>query len=596
MTRLLAAVTFALALAAPTPSDAWLVDQTGLSHDMVVDPSGDVFVVGATSRFVVHKLSGLDGTELWRADDEVFFDPNSSNSKVAAFGGDAIAVGQIEASGGGAEFITVRLDGATGAELWRHVAEQIGGLATSATDVFIGGRVANATGDGFVARLDGLTGAEVWRTDIDGGFEDDIRAVALDPSGDVLVTGRSATGPAAAADRSAFVAKLDATTGTELWRVTVTGPGPAGNDDDLVALAADSSGDVIAVGVLRHASSPSTVAPVAVKLDAATGSELWRHVAGGGITVGSTLAVDLDASDDVLVAGSISDAVTGSDGYLAKLDGTSGVPAWELQLDGRRSADFFLDVEVDGAGHPVAVGWLGQNKGFAQFVAVAVDGSTGDEIWRQPIDTPEGGGRDVAIDPAGDILATARGFVTMKLDRATGIVGPIPGRKLQVLDATLPAARSITAKLRGIEIVAPPSGSAGDPTLHGGSLLLENPITTESASFALPAAGWKGLGSPPGAKGYLYSDKNVPSAGACRKVKVVPSKTIVAACSGKRGPIAFTLDEAQQEQLSISLRLGSTPPQCGVFGGTVKKDTGVGQPSARGQFKATDAPGEGSCP
>ncbi len=139
--------------------------------------------------------------------------------------------------------------------------------------------------------------------------------------------------------------------------------------------------------------------------------------------------------------------------------------------------------------------------------------------------------------------------------------------------------------------VAAPSGAQARPTAVGGSLTLYNPGTTESDTYSLPAAGWKGLGKPPGAKGYKYLDKTLAN-GPCKKVILKPGKLLKAVCKGDQ--IGFSLDEPGQGSLAIEATIGGAK-QCAVYGGVVKKDTQASDGKV-GVFKAKDAPAALSCP
>ncbi len=57
--------------------------------------------------------------------------------------------------------------------------------------------------------------------------------------------------------------------------------------------------------------------------------------------------------------------------------------------------------------------------------------------------------------------------------------------------------------------VLPTPGSADDPTVHGATLRFsDRGVTGGIADYALDASGWRGLGSPPGSRGYRYLGRN----------------------------------------------------------------------------------------
>jgi hypothetical protein len=68
-----------------------------------------------------------------------------------------------------------------------------------------------------------------------------------------------------------------------------------------------------------------------------------------------------------------------------------------------------------------------------------------------------------------------------------------------------------------------------------------------------------------------------------------PHNRLRVICSGKHGLIPFSLDEAAQGELGVTIRFGISPPQCTVFGGKVRKDAGTGNPGPSAVFQAVQA-------
>lgn len=105
--------------------------------------------------------------------------------------------------------------------------------------------------DAFVAKLSTL-GAHVWSTYLGGSNSDYGRDIAVDSSGSILVTGltRSANWVSGGydtglgGDSDAFVAKLN-TAGTHVWSTYLGGS----NDEDGRGIALDSSGNVLVTGI-----------------------------------------------------------------------------------------------------------------------------------------------------------------------------------------------------------------------------------------------------------------------------------------------------------------------------------------------------------
>ena len=175
-------------------------------------------------------------------------------------------------------------------------------------------------GDGFVARFD-ASGTCQWVAHIWGQNGESPQAIALDPAGNVLVTGSywsydAHSGPITVYNASAyadlFVAKLDGATGQWLWARRMGGTG----DDGGALLKTDAAGDVYVAGTfasdtLRTGGNPAFLVnqhyranvlneAVIAKFIGLTGQCVWATRA--GVNGAGTLA--LDDHGHVFLAGS----------------------------------------------------------------------------------------------------------------------------------------------------------------------------------------------------------------------------------------------------------------------------------------------------
>lgn len=190
--------------------------------------------------------------------------------------------------------------------------------------------------DGFAARLDGA-GVLVWHTFLGGAGGDDIRGIAVDGAGNVLLAGGSDAAWGAplrpyGTGLDGFVAKLD-TGGALLWSTFLGDSG----DELAVAVTADGAGNIYAAG----SSSAAWGAPVraytsdedafAAKLTAA-GTLRW-HAFLGGLGRDRGLAIAVDGSGNVFAAGA-SDQAWGAPtrGYAGWVDGWVASIAPRLDL------------------------------------------------------------------------------------------------------------------------------------------------------------------------------------------------------------------------------------------------------------------------
>src|SRR5262245_51026337 len=106
--------------AATDPDDLIRYDE---ATSIAVDAAGDViaggnmFDTGIYTAFTIFKLSGADGSTVWKTQ----LDPSvlgGVREIVLDTNGDVIAAGGT--NGGGVTLVLAKLDGATGAELWRY--------------------------------------------------------------------------------------------------------------------------------------------------------------------------------------------------------------------------------------------------------------------------------------------------------------------------------------------------------------------------------------------------------------------------------------------------------------------------------------------
>ena len=146
----------------------------------------------------------------------------------------------------------------------------------------------------------------------------------------------------------------------------------------------------------------------------------------------------------------------------------------------------------------------------------------------------------------------------------------------------------------GNQVVPPARGGDGDPTVHGATLSVYNAdgLTVDAVSVALPAGGWKAIGSASAPKGWRYRGA---ASDAVRSVVVKANQLSV---RGGRSAWGYTLDEPSQGRVALRLQLGTGTVWCAA---TPADATGTPPSTARwdrpGLFKAGGAaPLPASCP
>lgn len=138
----------------------------------------------------------------------------------------------------------------------------------------------------------------------------------------------------------------------------------------------------------------------------------------------------------------------------------------------------------------------------------------------------------------------------------------IPGKKVLIKPAKI-------AKVLSKGTFAFPSPT-NDPTIAGGTVRIFDTVLNGGAgdnTYNLPAGGWSGLGSPPGAKGWKYKGTGTP--GDPCKIVLVKDTTIKAVCKGSD----VTLVTPFAGEVGVILTLGSASKRyCATFGGTNLKN------------------------
>jgi len=415
-----------------------------------VGPSGEVVAVNNThspDNMVIARLSPIDGSVFWQT---VIDGPAHGQDQVLATRidgqGDVFVAGDMTTALGD-EFVVLKLSGTTGRELWRsflsgpdHNGQAFALALDPAGDVVAAGAVSSSASgfDMAVVKLAGPTGLERWHAFIDGGAGgfDFGRAVAIDASGGVLVGGTFFT---AAGGNDLGVARLSAS-GEVVWRSALDGGAGSNDNGQDIALVGP---DVTIVGTTYISSEDGTQRLFAATFDGATGATLWRYSADGttpNASDGSSVAAL--GADAVLVSGTVTDRGQLSDAFLARLDRATGSETWRsIGNTTEPGPARATGLALSPSGDPVVVGTIFTADGGGDLGAVKLAAGSGAQRWRATFDggpglsfpsgEPPGFFTDqevaaAAIAYGGDVLVCGR------LIRLAPIVEIYPGGQGQV--------------------------------------------------------------------------------------------------------------------------------------------------------------------
>src|SRR6266498_1812184 len=259
----------------------------------------------------------------------------------------------------------------------------------------------------WVARYNGL--ASGW---------DRAAAIARDSSGNVYVTGQS-LGLGTNFDYATV--KYDST-GQELWVARYNGPG--NGEDDAVAIAVDSSGNVYVTGQSLGLGT-GLFDYATIKYDSA-GQEQW--VARYSLPASDlAVAIAVDGSGNVYVTGRSTGLGTFPDYATVKYD-SAGQEQWVARYNGPgNGGDFANGIAVDASGNVYVTGGSDDSDGYLDYATIKYN-SAGQEQWVARYNSSRTGddhARAIALDGSGNVYvmgfsnkAHTYDYATVKYDSA----------------------------------------------------------------------------------------------------------------------------------------------------------------------------------
>lgn len=363
--------------------------------------------------------------------------------------GNVIVAGYLTDSVSGKDFLTIKYSN-TGTPLWTNRYDGPGkrddaaqGLAVDVSgNVIVTGYSHNGTNDDFyTAKYAAADGTILWEKRYDGigNSSDQSVAVAADSSGNAIVTGQSAG--------TNCVVKYAAADGAVLWVQRTNGPGNTSFQS--VAIAVDTNGDAIATG---QAWNGSTYDFFTAKYSSSDGAILWtkQYDALGKDDGAASLA--LDASGNAVVAGRSVASGSQYDFYLAKYAAADGALLWSRRYYDSSSTsrkDQATAIAVDASGNVVVTGYVTDSGGRGNFYTVKHAASDGATVWWKRFSgSPDlfDAAYAIATDGAGNVIVTGMSqnasnsdYYTIKYGAADGTVlwqqrynGPANGEDIPV--------------------------------------------------------------------------------------------------------------------------------------------------------------------
>lgn len=230
---------------------------------------------------------------------------------------------------------------------------------------------------------------------------DEAFAVAVDPSGNVYVTGDSNGG---GTDHDYATIKY-APNGTQLWVRRYNGPGNQG--DGANAIAVDADGNSYVTGISNKTAAGLNMDVATVKYST-LGIEQWVRRYDGpasGRDIGIRLV--LDSSRNVYVTGASDGSGTRSDMLTIKYT-QDGTLAWIQRYNGpgfSHDASLAIALASDGV---CVTGYSSRLEGDTDYATISYS-SAGDEQWVSSYNGPSDGydeGQGIAVDASGNVYVT----------------------------------------------------------------------------------------------------------------------------------------------------------------------------------------------
>src|SRR6266511_2211480 len=276
-------------------------------------------------------------------------------------------------------------------------------VCDAAGDIIVAGNTDEGVNghDMLTIKYSGADGSVLWQKRYNGPTVDYAEAVAVDTSGNVVVTGSSGTdiNDNGCCDSDYYTAKYAATDGALLWERRYNGP--ANGDDRPKAVAADDSGNVVVTGSSYGGRSYYDTDYYTAKYAAADGALLWEkryNSPANGYDRANAVAVD--ASGNVVVTGTSFNG-TNSDYYTAMYAAADGALLWERRYSGPGNFDDQAHAMAgDATGNVVVTGY--------DYYTAKYAAANGELIWerRGSPGGGSGGGSAVTLDGSGNVVVT----------------------------------------------------------------------------------------------------------------------------------------------------------------------------------------------
>ena len=327
-------------------SSVW--NDTDIASSVVIDEQGNVFVTGGSMRgpdngedIVTFKYSP-SGTQEWTAIYSGAAKNNDHGNVIALDNQGNVYVAGASYGTGNAlqDFITIKYNSA-GQKIWEARYNGPGNSfdAVKAMSIDLSGNVyitgQSEGGKGFSFDIATIkynsAGVEQWvvRYNSPANFDDYPNSLVIDSKDNIYVAGQIRVAPGAYFD---YVTIKYNSSGQQQWLKTFNGTG--GGDDKANSVAVDGAGNVFVTGISTIDKNASYLTDmVTIKYDAA-GNEIWKsQYDGPGKSSDGAASIKLDGVGNIYVFGSSNGGLSTQMDYATIKYNPEGAKIWEARYN-----------------------------------------------------------------------------------------------------------------------------------------------------------------------------------------------------------------------------------------------------------------------
>ncbi|HZV81868.1 MAG TPA: fibronectin type III domain-containing protein, partial [Geobacteraceae bacterium] len=396
---------------------------------------------GMNNDYLVVKFKADGSGVAWRASLDRSGGDDQATAVVVDGNNDVVVTGTVW-NAASVDIHTVKYSGADGALLWQHTWSGAAGgsdVATSlavdaANNIYVAGYTANSSGndDFLILKYPSAGSTPLWQEIWNSSYNSNDRIAAIVAGADgIAVTGASSKG---GADFDVVTRKYGFDRSL-IWEQRRASAG--GGDDRGVAIAMDPSGNVIVAGYIANGANNDMLT---VKYAAAApGTVLWEKVYNGGNN-DEPRVVQSDGNGDVYVTGYTYTYAGNEDIYTVRYGSVDGAMVWEAVYDsGRGFTDVPVGLVVKGGsdGDVFVAGYTATSVN-ENFITLKYKKGNGELVWQssyngpgdrndRPVGLALNGAGEVCVGGWSDSAASSYDFVTItydhgRIDSPTGLV------------------------------------------------------------------------------------------------------------------------------------------------------------------------------